>query len=423
MELISEGIVFTGGAGTPAASSCFPAIAWLPDGTLLASWRVGSQKDSADGQILLSRSTDEGRSWSEPVELSSGPWVAEPGEVHYAPLTVLGKNHLLAALMWVDRSDPIRPFFNPVTDGLLPIRTWFCESRDGGRSWRDYRCMNGDETTVDTASCRVGCGKMPHRQDPLAITGPVLVLGDGSLACQFEVNKPYDDLKPWRHAAAWKISKDGGYNWPEYIEVANDSTGRLMYWDAHYAQNGNGYIVATFWTYDRQRQCDANIHLSESCDGGRTWSKPRDCGLVGQVCHPILLGGDRLLLLYVDRFQTRSIRAALSSDMGRSFSEDMMVYRHPTAQAELGENSTREGYLQDMELWTFGRIDAILDADRTVWMVYYAGDSKATDIRWARLQISEVRQSIGMHPHLVGMDDHHRAPRGKSKPRAINERI
>ena len=106
MKVLSQGTVFVGLPGTPRASSCFPAIAQLPDGPLLVSWRAGSQKDSADGQILLSRSTDQGRSWSEPEELPDGPWVSEPGEVHYAPLTVLGKNHLLAALMWVDRSDP-----------------------------------------------------------------------------------------------------------------------------------------------------------------------------------------------------------------------------------------------------------------------------------------------------------------------------
>ena len=185
MELLSQGTIFSAPPNTDAAGSCFPSIARLTDGKLLVSWRVGSQKDSADGRILLSRSTDEGRSWSEPENLSPGPWEEEPGELHYAPLTVLGKNHLLAALMWVDRSDPVLPFFNPETEGLLPIRTWFCESRDGGRSWQDYRYMKSDDTTIDSTSCRVRCGKMSLQLGPLPITGPVLVLDDGKLACQF----------------------------------------------------------------------------------------------------------------------------------------------------------------------------------------------------------------------------------------------
>lgn len=370
MKLISQSTVFAGTPGSPTANSCFPAIAELPDRTLLASWRVGSQKDSADGQILLSRSTDQGLSWSEPEKLAAGPWTTDPGEIHYAPLTVLGDNHVLTTLMWVDRSDPARPFFNPTTEGLLPLRTWFCESRDGGRNWGDYRFMDGK----------------PHT-GPLAITGPVLALGDGRLACQFEVNKPYEGMEPWRHAAAWKISSDGGYIWPDYVEVANDPTGRVMYWDARYAFDRNGRGIAAFWTYDRQRQCDVNAHLSESSDDGRTWSVPHDLGLVGQVCHPVPLDGDRIIFVYVDRFRTRSIRAALSNDLGRSFVEDIVVYQHPAAHADCGQDSTATDYLQDMELWTFGRVEAILTGDGTVSVIYYAGNAQATDICHARLRV------------------------------------
>lgn len=384
MKLISEGTIFAGLPNSEVMNSCFPSLVEMPDGTLVVSWRVGSQKDSADGRILLSRSTDQGKSWSTPNELPAGPWTNEPGEVHYAPLTVLGHEHLLATLMWVDRSDAALPFFNPTTEGLLPIRTWLCESRDGGRSWDDYRCVDNETDS-----------------GPLPLTGPVLVLGDGRWACQIEVNKPYEDPTPWRHAAAWKISYDKGHRWPEYYEVANDPTGRLMYWDARYALGANGRMLAAFWTYDRRQQTDQRIHLSESRDHGRTWSKPRDCGLMGQVCYPVLLGNDRLLLTYVDRFHTRSIRAALSDDLGQSFVEDAIVYRHPVGHADPGETSALAGYLQDMELWTFGRVEALLGRDGTVWAVYYAGDSQTTSIRWARLDVGVPPRRIApMRPHL-----------------------
>jgi hypothetical protein len=455
MKLFSHGNIFAGLPNTPTANSCFPSIVRLGDGTLLASWRVGSQKDSADGQILLARSTDDGQSWSEPEKFPAGPWTAKPGEVHYAPLTVLGGDHLLAAMMWVDRSDAALPFFNPVTEGLLPLRTWFCESRDGGRTWGDYRAIGCNGSGAAAAELEPfcveksrgqgaswNCGEAaaelkpfcveksrgqgaswnsgeaaadlkpfpfspPPPDHPLAITGPVLVLGDGRLACQFEVNKPYDDTQPWRHAAAWKVSSDDGRTWPHYVNVAHDPGGRLMYWDAHYAFDGRGGALAAFWTYDRQQQRDRNIHLSESHDGGQTWTIPRDCGLAGQVGHPILLDGERLLLIYVDRFHTRSIRAAISHDRGRSFAEDMVVYQHPAAQAERGAQSTSTDYLQDMELWTFGRVDATVGPGGSVWIIYYAGDARSTDIRWARLEVSNLPQSAGLHTHLAEHDGRH----------------
>lgn len=208
--------------------------------------------------------------------------------------------------MWVDRSEPGRPFFNPATEGLLPLQTWFCHSRDAGQTWGDYRWMD-----VEAVSSCIGCDKPPQPDCPLAITGPVLSLPDRRLACQFEVNKPYDDTKPWRHAAAYRVSNDGGRTWPEYVEVANDPTGRVMYWDARYA-------------FDRT---------------------------------------------------------------GRGFVEDIAIYQHPAAHADGGQDSTATDYLQDMELWTFGRVEAILTGDGTVSVIYYAGNAQATDIRYARLQV------------------------------------
>ena len=111
MQLLAEGTVFRGTAGTPTASNCFTAIASLADGSLLTSWRAGSRKDSADGQVLLSRSTDGGRNWSPPEPFCAGPWVRQPVEVRYAPITVLGDGRLLAVVLCVDRSNPAFLFF------------------------------------------------------------------------------------------------------------------------------------------------------------------------------------------------------------------------------------------------------------------------------------------------------------------------
>jgi len=281
--------------------------------------------------------------------------------------------------MWVDRSNPELQLFNPETEGLLPTHAVFCESRDAGRTWTDYRELDGH----------------PYHR-PMPITGPVLALGDGRLACQFEVNKHYHETGPWRHAAAWKLSKDGGRTWPEHVEIANDPAGRYMYWDARYAVRPNGFCQAAFWTYDRALKCDATIHLSVSMDHGRTWSKPRDTGIYGQVCHPVMLSDERLLLIYVDRFKTRSIRAVLSDDGGQTFHNDTVVYEHWNSQTEC-ERAPASDYLQEMDSWSFGRVDGVATADRIVSIVFYAGNSEATNICFAQLTINKSADTP--HPH------------------------
>jgi len=67
------------------------------------------------------------------------------------------------------------------------LLTW---SDDAGRSWRpplDPFVFSPDRRTTGPR--------------PIPITGPILKLGGGDLACQFEVNKPYRDTGTWRHHA------------------------------------------------------------------------------------------------------------------------------------------------------------------------------------------------------------------------------
>lgn len=366
LNLVDQGEIFHGTPGSDTASCCFPSLAQLNDGTVLVSWRAGSQKDTSDGDIYVCRSNDGCKTWSKPVRPFRPLLLA--GEAHYAPFTILDGSTVLVAIMWVDRADPGKPFFNPKTEGLLPIQTFFLESQDGGLTWHNLSVL--DSAPYDS---------------PMPITGPVLRLPDDRLACQFEVNKNYLDEGPWRHAAALKFSSDG-INWHEHVEVANDPENQLMFWDARYTHAGRNRYVATFWTYNHVTQRDTHIHFCHSDDACRTWSTPKPTSLIGQVAHPVHLDGDELVLIYVDRYVQPGIRAVLTDTSIQAVGPELDIYKHhPTAEA--GLNSDSATYLQDMELWTFGRVDAIRDIDGSIIVVYYAGNTDATGIHWARLTV------------------------------------
>jgi hypothetical protein len=370
IKLVGSARIFGGVPNSTTANCCFPSIARLPSGTLLASWRTGTNKDSDDGAIWLARSTD-GTTWSQPqLVLQAGQLDGLWGEPHYGPLTVLHDGSLLCTVMWVVRPRPGMEFFNPQTEGLLPLRTLFYVSHDEGLTWRLASEMDG----------------RPYA-GPLAITGPVLQLADGTLACPFEVNKPYDDTTAWRHAAAIKFSRDSGKTWPACVEIANDPTGHVMYWDAHVVPCSTNYWVAAFWTFDRQHGVDRSIHIAHSTDAGQTWSPPRDLQIVGQVAEPVPLGDDRLVLIYVDRFGSASIRARLSHDLGKTFeAEELVIYEHAKRSPNVIAPTKTADYLQDMSLWTFGRVQAVAHGD-TIWLVYYAGNAHNTAIYCARLLV------------------------------------
>lgn len=368
MRLVDQGVVFQGTAGSRTASCCFPSLAKHGE-RLVVSWRVGSSKDSADGTIYVSHSDDRGGSWSPPTQ----PWEGDcagsgAGELRYAPLAGID-DRLWAAIMRVDRSRSGLSLFNSRTEGLLPVSTWLSRSSDGGESW---------DTPID-----LGAGPL---NVPSPLTGPIMRLPGDVLAMPFEVNKAYDDPTPWRHAAAFRLSRDGGRTWDECQEVMSDADQRRMFWDQHHARNTSGQHVAAFWVYDRGAGADSSIHLARARSNGLEWSRPWDTGIRGQVAHPVLFDDGRLLLVYVDRYGERGIYGKMSYDAGVSFApQTLTLYQHPHPTQSAGE--TCGAYLEDMNLWTFGRIEGVRDGDSEAALVFYAGSSTVTRICWARVAV------------------------------------
>ena len=66
MQITESGILSRGQPATSRAILTFPTVLALADGSLLATYRSGSTKDSEDETVEYVRSVDGGRTWSEP---------------------------------------------------------------------------------------------------------------------------------------------------------------------------------------------------------------------------------------------------------------------------------------------------------------------------------------------------------------------
>lgn len=374
MQMIETGILARGEPNTTRAMLTFPHLITLAGGALLATYRAGSTKDADDEAIEFRRSTDGGRTWSKPWR----PWGlidldGQRGSLKLCYLTELTPTRLLAAAMWVDRtSHPGQPLFNPDTEGCLPMAILLAESSDGGESWSAWRRI-----------------PMPDEIGPPSLTSPILKLADGTLALSIETNKQYHDRAQWYQKVVFFHSTDEGATWGPPVEVGFDPTGRIYNWDQRCGVAPDGAIAAFAWTYDTQAARYLNIHRRISRDDGHTWSAPEDIGVTDQAAHPAVLPDGRIVLPWVDRFQSHSIRARLAHTIDAPFDPATEVTLYTHVHAARQDGSTGD-LLADMALWSFGLPDAEALPDGDVVVAYYAGNEATLDIRWARLRVGNV---------------------------------
>ena len=260
MRVIASGLIYDA-ATAPArrANNAFTGVTALADGTVLVSFRQGSSRGSADGVTAIYASGDAGETWKLRYDgVAETDWEGVAGEMRGLSIRQEPDGTLLGTGLWVDRSGPPRPFGNPDTTGLLPMRMFHTRSRDGGATWDDRRAV-----------------PTPPHLGASPCSMPVLDLPDGVRAQPYEVWKEWDDPRPAPQAAYLRLSHDGGATWPEYVTVARDLSGGRYYWDQRIAAHpATGRLVATFWTHDTRVGGPVDVHISWGSADGRTWSAP-----------------------------------------------------------------------------------------------------------------------------------------------------
>lgn len=372
MKIIAQGKLPMG-EGTAHSSRTFPGFCLLPDGRMLAGFKGSPIKESLMGERdWLCFSSDGGRSWSEPYAPFPEEYEVDGRVCTFRGLycTSLGGARVLALTSAVFHQGKDIPYFNTETEGLLDTDIYMATSDDYGRSF-------GPLTKMDTT---------PYNQ-PVPLTGPALRLPDGTLMCQFELNKTYLDETPWVHSSVVIFSKDNGQTWGGPVAITRDPD--MYHWDQRPAVLENGRLLDLFWSFDRRKADYLNIHASESLDGGISWSPVWDTGLPGQPGAPADLGDGRIAAIAIDRSGRPTIYIKTSADGARSFDgEPFVVYQAPQA---LVPQETDKASMQDawseMGAFAVGHPGMLKLPGGNLLAYYYAGPhTNRTDICWAEIE-------------------------------------
>jgi len=363
--------------GTSRAAATFPTFMVLADGSLLASYSIGSTKDSDDLTVELRRSRDGGATWGDPVAPFESTMFGRRGSLKFAPITRLDGDHLIVVCLWIDREAfPGQPLFNPGTEGCLPMAILVADSFDAGQTWTSWRSV-----------------PMPPDVGPPSLTNAIVRFPSGRLLLSVETNKHYLDASPWIQRVVHLWSDDGGATWSVPTTVVADPTGKIANWDQRGAVAADGRLVSFAWIYDFEAVAYRNVRRRISTDEGQSFGKPTDLGFADQPGHPAILPDGRIVLAWVDRFGSKSIRARMATSIEAPFDPDTEIVVFDAAASSAPakarpSRATTGDALVDMQTWSYGLCHADTLPNGDVGVVHYApGPAGGIEIRWVRLAV------------------------------------
>ena len=367
MKINAQGTLAFGRPATERAFLTFPALAILHDGSALATCRAGRGKDGPEEHLLMFRARAGTDDWQPVSALPPAPRIdGHSGSLKCAYLTETAPGRVIAVALWVERDTfPGCPLFNPETEGCLPMSILIADSRDSGHSFGDWRRV----------PISLG-GDVP------GLTSPILCLPGGELLLGIETNKPYRDSGPWRQRALHLRSTDGGTTWSAPETAADDENMRHFNWDLRLAVWPDGTLASFAWTFDRHDGVWRDIH--RRIRRGDGWSQPQPMGIGDQPGVPAVLTDGRILLPWVDRFGSATIRAAIGDGPDARLDSAGSCVLHQQAGSRTHAPETA-ALLTEMDRWAFGLPFATAVPDGTALVLHYAGTPDATDIVWTRI--------------------------------------
>jgi sialidase-1 len=293
----------------------WPTLTRRKDGELLLAYSGREEHACPFGRLELMRSKDDGRSWSWPQVIYDGPiddrdgGIVETAKGSLLITTVTnnqweddleqeahGKDTARVA-RWRAARDRISAEQRESELGSFLLR-----STDGGVTWSERQRL----------PLHTPHGPIQLRDGRLLYPGIVRYLPDKKM----EVCESTDDGVTW----TW-LSEIALRPGDQFL----GENGRFNYIEPSAVECQDGKILCHIRNHNKSNKDDNETLQSESTDGGRSWSEPRNIGVWGSPSHLLLLSDGRLLMTYGHRRKPYGVQVRVSSDEGRTWSEPMIL--------------------------------------------------------------------------------------------------
>ncbi len=318
----------------------WPTIAITHDGELIAVFSGDRDEHVCPwGKTQMVRSSDNGKTWSEPVTVNNTPLDDRDAGIivtKEGTLLVTWFTSLAFTEPRYQKSYPeeITKTWKLHTEKLSReirdqwLGCWVRRSTDGGKTWGDHIRVQGNS---------------PH--------GPI-ELRDGRLL--------YAGKTLWDKNKTLSVeeSRDDGRSW-QRIGTIQVAPGESIdhYHELHAVELDDGKIVALI-RYNPPERENNIMRQTESNDGGKTWTVPHPTDIWGYPPHLIRLKDGRIVVVYGYRRKPFGERACVSYDGGKTWDVERPIEL-------MGAMNSDLGYPASVEL-----------GDGSIFTVYYQIDKE-----------------------------------------------
>ena len=341
--------------------SAFPSIVRRPDGELLVAFRrapdwrplgaKGYTHTDPNSYLVLTRSKDNGKNWSEPKIFSAHPWGGsqDPCMVQLRDKSILCASYAWAMIPPVVFPKLKQPVFNHGSFAFLG--GYLLRSKDGGDSWGKpiIPPPSKDESILDIFGNLI----------PVYNRGAMCEGKDGWL---FWVTASNDSQKSGKSSTHLMISENKGTTWKYSCVVGRDE--KATFNESSIYETPKGDLVA----FMRTENFGDHGCIARSTDHGKSFQKFQEMGFQGHPFYPMQLPDQRVLLVYGYRHPPFGVRARVLNPECTDFTTAKeIVWRDDGGGGDLGYPwATMISKKQAMVVYYFNIGDGTREIDGTI---------------------------------------------------------
>lgn len=342
----------------------FPWVVKADGGELIASFVLGEAFESVNCSTYISKSKDQGDTWSEPKPIIS--LADRVMKSDCARITHIGPDHLATIMVRSDRSaHPDDGLANPENMGFCPTELLSVHSYDNGDSWMVEQIIEPPLVGPSFEACNA-----------------IMVLSDGKWVWTTSTWKAWDGYNPTGMKMIALVSSDDGSTWSEYWNLMDGTADNVIYWEGKLVELSNGILLSTAWAYDEKNGNDLPNQYALSKDGGKTWSKPASMEIQGQTMATVSLPDEKVAVVY-RRMDKAGLWMNILSYQNNGLKDLASLCLWDGVQAAQ-KNANMVTEFNELK---FGAPCITKISDRVLFISFWCYEKMVSNIRWIRVEI------------------------------------